>query len=84
MPHVSRLINSDAAILAMVKPQFEADNSNIKHKGIIKNENIRRQILKDFEHWAKDIFYIVDKKDSEVAGEKGNKERFYLLKLPKN
>lgn len=84
LPHLSRLINSDAVVVAMVKPQFEADNSNIKHKGIIKNENIRRQILKDFEYWVKDIFFVVDKKDSDVTGEKGNKERFYLLKLPKN
>ncbi len=82
LPHVSKLINSGSVVLAMVKPQFEADNSSIKHKGVIKNENIRRQILKDFEYWAKDIFYIVDKKDSDVTGEKGNKERFYLLKLP--
>jgi 23S rRNA (cytidine1920-2'-O)/16S rRNA (cytidine1409-2'-O)-methyltransferase len=83
LPYVGNLINTNSLILAMVKPQFEADNSSIKHKGVIKNENIRRQILKDFEYWVKDSFYVVDKKDSDVAGEKGNKERFYLLKLPK-
>lgn len=82
LPHVVKLINSKTLVIAMVKPQFEADNSNIKHKGVIKNESIRRQILKDFEYWAKDIFYIMDKKDSDISGEKGNKERFYLLKLP--
>ena len=40
-----------------------------------------RQILKDFEFWAKDLFVIGDKRDSDVAGSKGNRERFYLLKV---
>jgi predicted rRNA methylase YqxC with S4 and FtsJ domains len=36
--------------------------------------------LKDFEEWVKQYFVINVKADSEVAGAKGNKERFYLLK----
>jgi predicted rRNA methylase YqxC with S4 and FtsJ domains len=48
-------------------------------KGIIKNDAVRRQILKEFEQWVKQSFVIVDKHDSEVAGAKGNVERFYLL-----
>jgi 23S rRNA (cytidine1920-2'-O)/16S rRNA (cytidine1409-2'-O)-methyltransferase len=47
---------------------------------VIKNDAIRRQILKDFEAWAQKLFVIVDKADSEVWGEKGNRERFYVLK----
>jgi 23S rRNA (cytidine1920-2'-O)/16S rRNA (cytidine1409-2'-O)-methyltransferase len=47
---------------------------------VIKNDAVRRQILKDFEQWTKDLFTIVDKRDSEIAGAKGNRERFYLLK----
>ncbi len=68
-----------AQIVAMVKPQFEAGRDQA-HKGIIKNDSIRRQILRDFEIWAKSLFVIVDKRDSDVAGSKGNRERFYLLK----
>ena len=79
LPSVAKLVNKNAVIVAMVKPQFEAINSNIKHKGVIKNEAMRRDILKDFEFWAKQHFYIQDKQDSDVTGEKGNKERFYLL-----
>lgn len=71
-----------AQIIAMVKPQFEA-NSDQMHKGIIKNDSIRRQILRDFETWVKSLFVIVDKRDSDVAGSKGNHERFYLLETMK-
>jgi len=80
LPHVSRLMSQDSLLVAMVKPQFEAGQSNLKHKGVIKNDKIRREILKDFEAWAGQTFKILEKKDSEVAGSKGNVERFYLLK----
>ncbi len=79
LPFVAKLVNSNAQIIAMVKPQFEAVNSNFKHKGVIKNDRIRREIFKDFETWAKNYFVIKDKYDSAIAGSKGNLERFYLL-----
>ena len=63
----------------MLKPQFEAGKHQV-NKGVIKNDAIRRQILRDFESWTKQYFVIVDKADSDVAGAKGNRERFYLLK----
>lgn len=80
LPHVSKLISSKAQVIAMVKPQFEAKVSAVKHKGVIKNEKIRREILKEFELWSREKFVIINKKDSEISGEKGNTERFYLLK----
>ncbi|MDQ3064893.1 MAG: hypothetical protein M3Q36_01330, partial [bacterium] len=64
---------------AMMKPQFES-GSSAKHKGVIKNDRMRRDILKDFEAWLKNSFVIIDKADSDVAGAKGNTERFYLLR----
>lgn len=81
--HLSHLSDYDTLIVAMVKPQFEAANSNLKHKGVIKNETIRRSILRDFEEWAISYFNILNKADSKVAGSKGNLERFYLLKKTK-
>ncbi len=79
LPHVSTLISKETHITAMLKPQFEAGPA-YKHKGVIKNEKIRREILKDFEQWVKQYFVILQKADSGVAGAKGNQERFYLLK----
>ena len=80
LPSIARLCSQNTQLAVMVKPQFEAMASNLKHKGVIKNDKIRRQILKDFEDWALQTFSIQDKADSEVAGAKGNRERFYLLK----
>jgi 23S rRNA (cytidine1920-2'-O)/16S rRNA (cytidine1409-2'-O)-methyltransferase len=79
LPHIADITNTHTDIVAMVKPQFEAGKHQV-NKGVIKNDHIRRDILKEFEQWAQQLFIIVDKADSEVAGAKGNLERFYLLK----
>lgn len=79
LPHIADIVAPTTQIVAMLKPQFEAGRAQV-NKGVIKNDAVRRQILKDFEVWAKGRFVIVDKRDSEVAGTKGNRERFYLLK----
>ena len=80
LPSVARLCTKQTQIAIMVKPQFEAAHSNLKHKGVIKNDKMRRDILKDFEDWARQHFVVLDKADSQVAGSKGNLERFYLLR----
>lgn len=80
LPHIAReLCRRDTQVVAMVKPQFEAGREQAT-RGVIKNDSIRREILKDFESWARQYFTIHDKRDSDVAGAKGNQERFYLLK----
>ena len=80
LPKILELSNMDTEIVAMFKPQFEA-GLNAKHKGVIKNDKIRRQLLLDFEIWLKqNHFLMLNQADSSVHGVKGNKERFYLLK----
>ena len=83
LPHVTRIVPASAQIVAMLKPQFEAGRGQT-NKGVIKNNAVRRRILADFELWAERYFVIADKRDSEVAGQKGNVERFYLLRLKKS
>lgn len=82
LPHVAKLTGPQTRFVVMVKPQFEAGD-RAKHQGVIKNDTLRRQVLKDWEQWAQKLFIIQAKADSAVAGAKGNRERFYLLqKLP--
>ena len=83
LPHVTRIVPASAQIVAMLKPQFEAGRGQT-NKGVIKNNAVRRRILADFELWAERYFVVADKRDSEVAGQKGNVERFYLLRLKKS
>lgn len=78
LPTVTKLVAKETQIIAMLKPQFESGNI-AKHKGVIKNDHIRREVLKSFEQWVKQRFMIIDKADSSVSGARGNLERFYLL-----
>jgi len=80
LPHIATLCGPHTRIAAMVKPQFEATLAHVKHKGVIKNDRMRRDILKNFEDWARQHFVVADKADSEISGAKGNLERFYLLR----
>jgi 23S rRNA (cytidine1920-2'-O)/16S rRNA (cytidine1409-2'-O)-methyltransferase len=83
LAHLRQFMGTTTQVAAMVKPQFEAINSDIKHKGVIKNDKFRREILKDFEAWVKQYYFVANKADSKVPGEKGNVERFYLLQKQK-
>ena len=77
------LSTKNTDFLMMLKPQFEAKPYQL-NKGIVKNEKIRREIIKDFETWLKNNgFLIIKKRDNDLAGKNGNLERFYWLKLAK-
>ena len=80
LEHILKLITKDAILIIMLKPQFETRSSGYKHKGVIKNQKIRREIIKAFELWIKNYCLILNKADSTVLGAKGNQERFYLLR----
>ena len=80
LPHVAKIVDKNTTIVAMVKPQFEAQRQQLTRGGVVKNDGVRRVILREFEQWARANFIIIDKADSEVKGAHGNLERFYILR----
>lgn len=77
------LASEDTDFLVMLKPQFEARPEQLV-KGVVKNEKMRREIIKNFEQWLGfHGFLIVKKRDNELSGRHGNVERFYFLKIAK-
>lgn len=67
--------------LVMLKPQFEAKAWQL-NKGVVKNERMRREIIREFEEWLRRSgFVVMKKRDNELVGKRGgNREKFYLLK----
>ena len=64
----------------MLKPQFEARPDQLI-EGVVKNNKIRRDIIRDFEAWLRmNGFIIINKHDNTLRGKNGNQERFYFLK----
>jgi len=80
--HVKRqIVNSRTDFLVMLKPQFEAKPWQLVN-GVVKNEKMRRDIMKDFERWLmRNGFVIIKKRDNDLTGKNGNRERFYYLRL---
>lgn len=75
------LARSNTDFLVMLKPQFEARPQDL-HKGVVKNEKLRRMIIKNFEQWlGQHGFIIIKKRDNGLSGKTGNLERFYHLTL---
>lgn len=78
-----KLANSETKFLVMLKPQFEAEDKQL-WRGVVKNEKMRREIIKKFEQWLMQNGFIVkNKRDNTLAGKNGNLERFYYLTLAK-
>jgi len=71
--------NHNVVVLAMLKPQFEANPAELNN-GVVKNSTIRRRIIKDFEQAIRSDYIICSKKDNTLAGLNGNVERFYMLR----
>lgn len=80
LPKIAQISDKSTIIVAMFKPQFEASYSQ-KNRGIVKNNAMRRRLMKDFEAWVKNVYTIEAKSDSGVTGTKGNRERFYKLRI---
>ena len=77
------LADRETAFLVMLKPQFEAAPDQLV-RGVVKNERMRREIIRKFEQWlAENGFVVKNKRDNNLAGKNGNLERFYLLALAK-
>lgn len=71
----------DTDYLVMLKPQFEAREEQLV-RGVVKNEKMRREIIRQFEEWLRrNRFLVVKKRDNETRGKVGgNQERFYWLR----
>jgi len=80
MDKIYDLSRSKTLVCILVKPQFETQANNLNSLGIVKNDHIRRDILKKTESITFKNFLIINKADSLISGRKGNQERFYLLR----
>lgn len=81
---VAGTLDFNVDYLVMLKPQFEAFPDQLVN-GAVKNEKMRRKIIKRFEGWlAKNGFVVLKKRDNETVGKVGgNRERFYWLRKNK-
>ena len=82
LAHAREIVATGADFLVMLKPQFEASPVQL-NRGVVKNERMRREIIRKFEDWLRrEGMVVLKKRDNEVAGKVGgNLERFYWIRL---
>ncbi len=82
LPAVSRLSESDADVIALVKPQFEAAKSEVGMGGIVRDLTVHRRVLHETAAAAESLrFDPLDVMRSPITGAKGNVEYFMWLKF---
>lgn len=82
LPAVYQLLNENAEVIALIKPQFEAGRELVSG-GVIKDKKIHIQVIKNVINFTKDIGYsLINITYSPIKGPKGNIE--YLLYLKKD
>jgi 23S rRNA (cytidine1920-2'-O)/16S rRNA (cytidine1409-2'-O)-methyltransferase len=79
LPIAYKSISDKGFVLAMIKPQFELEPSEIK-KGIVRDEKLRQKAIDKIKNFALNLdFKIISEADSGLKGLKGNLEHFVLL-----
>ena len=75
IPAVKNLLKDDGIILALIKPQFEAERHEVGRGGIIKDPKIHEKVVKKVVHDIEELgFACQGVIESPIYGAEGNKE----------
>jgi len=73
-----------AMILALIKPQFEAERKRVGKGGVIKNIEERMRIIKQVKEKIEALNYsVLGIAEAGIKGRRGNQEFFFLMKYGK-
>ena len=75
LPAVCPLLKDDAAVVCLIKPQFEAGKDKVGKKGVVRDPAVHEEVLQNFISLAKSLdFTIRNLTFSPVKGPEGNIE----------
>lgn len=86
LPVVPPLLRSDADVVALVKPQFEAGRAEVGRKGLVTDPAVHDRVLGEIETAANQIGLArVGGVESPITGQEGNREfLMHLRATPSN
>lgn len=80
MGSIFSLVKKGGKIIALVKPQFEVGRDGLDKNGIVKDEVLRIETVKNLKEWCEENkFHVIDQCVSPIAGKTGNVEYFFYL-----
>ncbi|MBJ6799305.1 TlyA family RNA methyltransferase [Geomonas propionica] len=82
LPPTLRLLKEDAAIVALIKPQFEVGRGQVGKGGVVRDEKKHQEVVKNVTELAQGLgLSVLGVCESPILGPKGNKE--FLIHLRK-
>ena len=80
LPAVHKILKPNGFVIALIKPQFEAGRENVGKKGVVRDPEVHKAVIKNVISVAKELGFGVGGLDfSPIKGPEGNIE--YLLYL---
>lgn len=80
-PVIKDLVKPDGDILVLIKPQFEAGKNKVGKKGVVKDQEVHREVLLECMGAADKVgLGCIDATFSPITGPQGNIEFFLHLK----
>lgn len=80
LPAIVNWLNSPARVIALVKPQFEAEKAQVGKGGVVRDKRVHRQVLQNvITYAAQSDFKVLGLIPSPITGPAGNQE--FLLYL---
>lgn len=84
IPAVLKFLDKGARILALIKPQFEAQKEEVGKGGVISDHAIHDRILQDIREFCESLNLVVEGTcPSPILGPSGNREFFFLARKNK-
>ena len=82
LPEPLGWLRADGDGIVLIKPQFEASRGEVGRGGIVRDDDLRADILRRVQDWlaARDDVDLLDTIDSPITGDAGNREFLALLR----
>lgn len=82
LPVAKELLTENADIVALIKPQFEAGREKVGKKGVVRDNNVHKEVLTEILNFCNSInLFVHNISYSPIKGSEGNIE--YLAHLKK-
>jgi len=82
LPVAFNLLNEDGEMVCLIKPQFEAGREKVGKKGVVRDPEVHKEVIKKIVDFSKETgFYVCGLSFSPIKGPEGNIE--YLIFLSK-
>ncbi len=83
LPAVVARLSPGAAIVVLVKPQFEAGRSEVGKGGIVRSDEVRERVVREIEQFATGMgLGSLGSMPSPIRGARGNQEFLLALRVP--